>query len=60
MPKPNYQHLKKQREAAKKARQQEKLERKLARATEPAGVTADESPAAPAAPAAPTPDDTRS
>ena len=48
MPKPNYQHMKKQREAAKKARQQEKLTRKLARATEPGEAAADESPEAPA------------
>jgi hypothetical protein len=36
--KPNYQHMKKQREAAKKARQQEKNARKLARAAEPASA----------------------
>jgi ribosomal protein L17 len=32
MAKPNYQHMKKQKELARKARQQEKLTRKMARA----------------------------
>jgi hypothetical protein len=57
MAKPNYQHMKKQREAAKKARQQEKLARKLTRTPEPGENAAGDTPAAPAAetPAAPKP-----
>jgi hypothetical protein len=57
MAKPNYQHMKKQREAAKKARQQEKLARKLTRTPEPGESVAGDTPAAPAAetPVAPKP-----
>jgi hypothetical protein len=40
--KPNYQHMKKQREAAKKARQQEKITRKLARSAEPEPAATDQ------------------
>jgi len=49
MAKPNYQHMKKQREAAKKARQQEKLARKLTRTAEPGEAVAGESAGAPQA-----------
>ena len=57
MAKPNYQHMKKQREAQKKARQQEKLARKLTRTSEPGETIAGETPDAPggATPAAPKP-----
>lgn len=55
MAKPNYQHMKKQREAAKKARQQEKLARKLARTSDTGEPVADES-----TPAAATPDAAKS
>ena len=50
MAKPNYSHMKKQREAARKARKQEKLTRKLARAAEPEAGAASDVPADPAAP----------
>jgi hypothetical protein len=49
MAKPNYQHMKKQREAAKKARQQEKLARKMTRTPEPGEAVPGETPDAPAA-----------
>jgi len=41
MAKPNYSHMKKQREAARKARKQEKLERRSARAAPEEPATAD-------------------
>jgi hypothetical protein len=57
MAKPNYQHMKKQREAAKKARQQEKLARKQTRTPEPGESAAADAPDAPVAetPVAPKP-----
>jgi hypothetical protein len=42
--KPNYRHAKKQKETARKVRQQEKLTRKLARATDPDGAPSTEAP----------------
>jgi len=45
MAKPNYQHMKKQKEQARKARQQEKRQRKLARVDGPAATPADPKPA---------------
>lgn len=36
MPKPNYGHVKRQKEAARKARQEARLARKRSRATDPA------------------------
>jgi hypothetical protein len=48
MAKPNYQHMKKQREAAKKARKQEKLTRKHERTTETGEPVPGDSPDAPA------------
>jgi hypothetical protein len=45
MPKPNYQHVKKQKEQARKARQAEKRQRKLARGdTAVAAADADPKP----------------
>ena len=49
MPKPNYHHAKKQKELARKARKQEKEQRKSARLSVPeeAAATSAETPAAP-------------
>ena len=57
MAKPIYQHMKNQREAANKARQQDKLARKQTRASEPGEVPATDAPDAAAAetPVAPKP-----
>lgn len=54
MPKPNYHHARKQKELARKARQEEKQQRRLARPNstdEPAVTTPADEPAADAAPA---------
>lgn len=53
MAKPNYQHVKRQKEAARKARQQEKLQRKQARTEEPAKAP-DEAEASIVTPVVPT------
>jgi hypothetical protein len=45
MAKPNYQHLKKQKEQARKARQAQKRQRKLARGETAEGPAADPKPA---------------
>jgi hypothetical protein len=41
VPKPNYHHARKQRELAKKTRQQEKLQRRSARPSEPGAIAAE-------------------